>query len=143
MVKPAKIFIIILLFPLIVIFLSIPCFGADHYIDCSAPTNGIGTQGSPWNAIFNITGMSNGDDLYFKRGTTCSGSININWSGTGASNYSIIGVYGIGERPIIDGTGNSNSVELNSNNYITIEHLNIKNSTDSNVRIRKIGRAHV
>jgi hypothetical protein len=83
-----------------------------------------------------IAGMNKGDDLYFKRGTICTGGLNVAWGGIDANNRSIIGAYGAGDRPIIDGLGNSNTIDLNSNNYILIEHLNIRNSTDSNVRIR-------
>src|SRR5436190_21236699 len=67
--------------------LASPVFAANttYYVDCSAASNGTGTQSSPWNnlATVNATTFGSGDSILFKRGITCSGPL---WpKGSGAS----------------------------------------------------------
>src|ERR1051325_5904135 len=49
----------------------------NYYVDCSAATNGNGTQSSPWNNLVTVSGATfgGGDTIFFKRGTTCSGQL--------------------------------------------------------------------
>src|SRR5437867_2288096 len=48
-----------------------PAPATTYYVDCSAATNGSGTQASPWNSLIspNATTFGPGDSLLFKRGT--------------------------------------------------------------------------
>jgi hypothetical protein len=47
--------------------------GAISYVDCSASTNGAGTQSSPWNTLASVNALTfnPGDQILFNRGTTC------------------------------------------------------------------------
>ena len=49
----------------------------NYYVDCSAATNGNGTQASPWNnlATVSATTFGGGDTIFFKGVTTWSGQL--------------------------------------------------------------------
>src|SRR5215204_498440 len=61
-----------------------PSVAATYYVDCSAAANGNGTQASPWNnlATVNARTFAPGDNLVFKRGTTCTGFFYFSSAGT-------------------------------------------------------------
>jgi hypothetical protein len=101
----------------------------SYYVDCSAASNGTGTQASPWNnlATVNATTFGAGDSLLFKRGTTCSGSFVFSSSGTAVAPITI-DAYGTGALPAIDGTGQNRAVKLVDTSYVTMKNLEIKNS---------------
>jgi len=90
-----------------------PVVAASTYVDCSAATNGSGSQSSPWNTLASVSAatFSPGDKLFFKRGMTCSGILEPLGSGTTASPI-VIDAYGIGPQPIIDGGMNTAAVQL-------------------------------
>jgi hypothetical protein len=100
--------------------------GVNYYVDCSAfsgSCGGSGTYADPWTCTGEITGLSNGDDLWFANGTTCdrtgnvemTSNITITWKGTATTQpgLSEIGCYDNGDadvddcspltRPILDG----------------------------------------
>ncbi|MGO9340240.1 MAG: hypothetical protein ACLPY1_22320 [Terracidiphilus sp.] len=103
-----------------------PTAAAVSYVDCSAPTNGTGTQASPWNTLASVssTTFSLGDQLLFKRGMTCSGVLAPLGSGTTASPI-VIDAYGTGPQPIIDGGMNLAAVQLNNQQGWEINNLEI------------------
>ena len=68
------------------------------YIDPSAPTNGTGTQASPFNAWSAVSWVS-GNSYLQRAGTTALATVSV-----GAANVSL-GSYGEGGKPIIDGGG--------------------------------------
>ena len=80
--------------------ISAGAVGSSFYVDCSALTNGSGTQASPWNNLATVNGttFAAGDQILFKRGTTCVGQL---WpKGSGASGNPItVSAYGTGARP--------------------------------------------
>ncbi len=81
----------------------------SYYVDCSAASNGSGTQSSPWNSLVTVSGTTfgGGDTIFFKRGTTCSGQLWPKGSGSATSPITIDS-YGSGALPIINGgTGNT------------------------------------
>jgi hypothetical protein len=84
---------------------------------------------SPWNnlATVNHRTFSPGDQLLFKRGTTCMGSFVFTSSGT-STNRIRIGAYGTGPLPVIDGTDQKRAVKLLDTSYVTMEALEVKNS---------------
>jgi hypothetical protein len=126
-----------------------------YYVDCSASSNGDGTFARPWNNIATvnskISSMSDGDDIYFKYGTTCEidGSpekLNLSDIDGTSSDQTIIGCYeGAADfnctgqtYPIIDGNSlypNANyegiiyksNAEAGVHGYITIQQLHLKN----------------
>jgi F5/8 type C domain-containing protein/parallel beta helix pectate lyase-like protein len=105
--------------------------GTTYYVDCSAATNGNGTQASPWNNLSTVNGTSfaAGDQILFKRGTTCVGQL---WpKGSGVSGNPItVSAYGTGARPAINGNNAvAPVVTIKDQNYWTFDNLEIKNST--------------
>jgi len=66
---------------------------ADYYVYCGGSGTNSGTYANPWLTISAITGLSAGDDLYFKDGSICREKLVLSVSGTGASTRSIIGCY--------------------------------------------------
>ncbi len=112
-----------------------------YYVDCSAPSNGNGSQSNPWNnlATVNSTTFSPGDQILFKRGTTCVGQL---WpKGSGASGNPIkIGAYGTGPLPIIDGNSAVDPVvKLYDQQYWAIEDLEITRSQGKGLEITGSG----
>lgn len=105
---------------------SVPA--ATYYVDCSAATNGNGTQSSPWNNLTTVSSrpFAPGDSLLFKRGTTCTGFFYFASSGTSSSRI-IIGAYGTGALPIIDGNFTQAAVELMNPSYVTMQDLEVIN----------------
>ena len=51
--------------------------GPIYYVDCSASTNGDGSQDSHWNtlATVNATTFAAGDEILLMRGTVCVGQL--------------------------------------------------------------------
>ena len=78
----------------------------SYYVDCSASTNGSGTQSSPWNAVASVNAptFGAGDNILFKAGTTCSGQLVPKGSGV-SGNPVVMSSYGTGAKPIIDAGG--------------------------------------
>lgn len=103
-----------------------PPIAGYYYIDCSAPTNGNGTLASPWNTLspVNALTLSPGNQLVFKRGMTCQGTLNPLGSGSSAAPI-IVDAYGAGAQPVING-GTSNAViTLTDQQYWEIRNLEI------------------
>jgi hypothetical protein len=105
--------------------------GPIYYVDCSATANGDGSPENPWNTLDTVNARTfvAGDQILFKRGTTCTGQL---WpKGSGVSgNPIIVSAYGTGERPIIDGNYTvAPVVTIKDQNYWTFDSLEIRNST--------------
>ena len=85
--------------------------GTDHYVDCSAATNGLGTQADPWNSLAPVNSLQfgPGERALFKAGTTCVGQLTPSGSGA-AGNPAVLTSYGTGAKPIIDGAGVTGAV---------------------------------
>jgi hypothetical protein len=109
-----------------------PVFAANttYYVDCSAGSNGTGTQSSPWNnlATVNATTFGSGDSILFKRGTTCSGAL---WpKGSGASGSPITAdAYGTGALPIINGGANQYALQLSDQEYWKVQNMEFTGGT--------------
>ncbi|RSX54333.1 Bacterial Ig-like domain (group 3) [Bifidobacterium goeldii] len=119
--------------------------GTAYYVDCSAQSGGDGTESSPFNSFAAANAqaakLAAGDQLLFKRGTTCTSeeqSIDgasvkaalriVNVQGTEA-NPIIIGAYGDGDSaPVLAGDGVSETVLLRNAQYVTVENLEVTNT---------------
>jgi hypothetical protein len=98
----------------------------SYYVDCSAGTNGTGTQASPWNNLATVNthaAFGAGDNILFKRGTTCSGQLWALGSGTSSSAFITIGDYGTGALPIINGGSNQSAIKLYNQSYWHIQNI--------------------
>jgi hypothetical protein len=106
------------------------------YIDCSAATNGTGTQASPWNALASANGFGfqPGDQLLLNRGTTCDGTLSPAGSGSAGSPITI-DAYGTGAQPIIDGGTNYAALALENQQYWEINNLEIVGGDKNGVTI--------
>ncbi len=107
-----------------------PSFPISYYVDCSAPTNGNGTQASPWNPLAspNARTYTPGDSLLFKRGTTCNGELIPRGSGNISAPITIAD-YGTGALPILDGgTTNAATIYLNDVEYYDLRNLAVRGS---------------
>ena len=76
--------------------------------------------------------IKQGNDVYFRRGDTFSGEVDIRLGGT-SSDRMIIGAYGSGDRPVIENSGsasNGNCMILwwDESNHVTIRDLIMKNA---------------
>jgi hypothetical protein len=106
-------------------------FATSYYVNCSAATNGSGTQASPWNSLTspNAQTFKPGDQMLFARGTTCKGSLTPQGSGNSAAPITL-NAYGRGALPIINGsTSAAQTIYLNGVQYYDIEDLSIQGST--------------
>ncbi|KJL26840.1 Carbohydrate binding domain protein [Microbacterium oxydans] len=102
-----------------------------YYVDCSASTNGTGTQNAPWNSVTAAKPASGafvaGDTVLLKAGTACTGSFVAVGSGS-ASAPIRLGSYGKGAKPIINGGGTVEApVVIRNVSYWTVEGLEVTN----------------
>lgn len=107
--------------------------GTNHYVDCSAATNGNGTQASPWNSVtgVNNTTFGAGDNILFAAGTTCAGQLTPQGSGASGSPITM-GSYGTGAKPVINAGGATGPViHLVNQQYWDIGGLELTNPAAS------------
>jgi hypothetical protein len=99
---------------------------STYYIDCSATSNGSGTQSSPWNSLSsaNATTFVAGNAILLQRGTTCSGRLSPTGSGSSGSPITI-DAYGTGALPLINGGSNEEALKLFNQQYWEIKDLEI------------------
>ncbi|WP_405512571.1 carbohydrate binding domain-containing protein [Streptomyces canus] len=104
--------------------------GSTYYVDCSAASNGTGTSGSPWNSSAgpNGTTFAPGDQLLFKRGTTCSGLLHPLGSGSATGGSITMSAYGTGALPVIAGGGGTDAIYLYNQEYWEISDLEVTNT---------------
>ncbi|SEE01902.1 right-handed parallel beta-helix repeat-containing protein [Streptomyces sp. TLI_105] len=102
--------------------------GSVTYVDCSRATPGDGSQGAPFNSIgqANARTYGPGDTLAFAAGTTCTGALAPQGSGTAAAPIDLTG-YGTGALPVIDGGGAPNAVSLTNQDHWRISDLALTN----------------
>jgi hypothetical protein len=100
--------------------------GRAYYVDCSAAQNGAGTQAHPWNALSSLaaTTFRPGDQLLFRRGTSCEGMLAPKGSGSSVAPI-VMDAYGAGVPPIINGGLNEEAVKLFNQQYWEIRNLEI------------------
>lgn len=107
--------------------------GTTYYVNCSAATNGSGTQASPWNTVgsVNSTTFGAGDSILFAAGTTCTGQLTPGGSGASGSPITL-GSYGSGAKPVINANGATGPViHLLNQQYWEIGGLELVNSAAS------------
>ncbi len=100
-----------------------------YYVDCSAGSNGSGTQASPWNALSSVNAVtfSPGDTINFKKGTACTGQLKPQGSGSSGSPITI-DAYGTGAAPLINGNGVIEAaIYLLNVSHWTVQNLEVTN----------------
>jgi hypothetical protein len=104
-----------------------------YYVDCSASSNGDGSQSNPWNSLTNpnATTFEPGDELLFLRGTTCSGKLTPLGSGNAGAPVTI-DAYGTGDLPILDGgTANAETIYLHNVQYYDVQDISVVGSNST------------
>ncbi|SFT04445.1 hypothetical protein SAMN05428962_3939 [Paenibacillus sp. BC26] len=102
---------------------------ADYYVDCSAGTNGTGTQVSPYNSFNSINSigtMSAGDRILLKSGVTCNQQMTVTGQGN-STNYITIDSYGGTAKAKIIRNGNQadRGIKLTNPSYWKINNLEV------------------
>jgi hypothetical protein len=112
--------------PIVPVLPPPPVAAATNYVDLSVATSGAGTQASPWNnlTVVDSVTFSPGDQLFFKRGMTCSGTLSPQGSETTGSPI-VIHANGTGAQPTIDGGMNMAAVQLTGQQGWEINNLEI------------------
>jgi hypothetical protein len=107
------------------------------FVDCqSTAPAGDGTDAAaPLTtlAAASAVALGPGDQLLFKRGSTCKGQLVLQAAGA-PGNPVVVGVYGSGARPTIAGGGTANNtgaVQVINSSYLTVQDLHITNATAS------------
>lgn len=121
-----------LLFLCCYLAISAKVHAADYYVDCSAGTNGSGTQVSPYNSFNNLNSLgtlSAGDRILLKSGVTCNQQLTITGQGT-STNYIQIDSYGgTAKAKIIRNSSQSDrAIKLSNPSYWKISNLEIGNA---------------
>jgi hypothetical protein len=103
-----------------------PSAARDYYLDCGAgndANSGLSAD-QAWRSLakVNATTFAPGDSLLLKRGSRCEGML---WpKGSGQEGRPIlIGAYGSGALPLINGSGNEAALKLFNQEYWHIENL--------------------
>lgn len=106
--------------------------GSYYFVDCSAPINGDGSMAAPWNSTASVNAHGRyapGDHILIKRATSCSGRVMPTGSGV-TDNPVVLGAYGSGSRPTINGGGtpnNTGTVLLRNLHDWTVQDLHLTN----------------
>ncbi|MFI8827421.1 right-handed parallel beta-helix repeat-containing protein [Streptomyces sp. NPDC053431] len=108
--------------------------GAGHYVDCSAATSpadpGDGTVRHPWTTLAeaNAHPYGPGDRLLFKRGTTCTGTLQPRGAGSAAYPFTIADYGDAPGRAVLDGAGAHDTVLLADTQHVRLTRLEITNA---------------
>lgn len=122
---------------LIAVLFPTSLLATSYYVNCTASSNGYGTQSSPWNnlASANAQTLLPGDMLLFNRGATCNGELIPKGSG---SNSAVITIdaYGTGALPILDGgTATASTLLLSDIEFYDVKNLAVKGSSNTTVYV--------
>lgn len=106
--------------------------GPIYSVDCSLAMNGDGSTAAPWNSLADIAAhgpFAPGDRIQLRRGTTCTGAIRPQGSGTAAAPI-VLGAYDTGALPIVNGNSTPNgtgTVLLVNQQHWTVQDLHLTN----------------
>jgi len=118
--------------------------GIAYYVDCTKGNDANpGTSPSkPWGTLnkVNVTVFGPGDGIFFKRGSTCSGTLHPQGSGVDGKPITL-GAYGWGERPTIDGGSAEVAFELRNQQYWEIQDIEITGGSVFGIHITSDGGA--
>lgn len=97
------------------------------HVNCAAAPGGNGSVVHPWNTLAqaNAFTLTPGDELLVARGSTCTGTLDPQGSGTPGHRV-VIGAYGKGPLPRIVGDS-ADAVVLTNFSYAVVRDLNISN----------------
>lgn len=141
-IRPRRIALVCML------FCAISCFartvqaahhGATYFVDCSGNTQKTDGQSadSPWTTLEQVNGQTfaAGDEVRFKRGSVCHGTL---WpKGSGSDSAPIrMTAYGTGMRPkIVSNSGSEEVLKLFNQEYWNIDSLDLSGANTFGVFI--------
>ncbi|MFF8422308.1 hypothetical protein ACF07E_35795, partial [Streptomyces sp. NPDC015680] len=104
--------------------------GQVQYVDCGAASGKeSGSRNQPWRTLdqVNRLNLKTGSSILLKRGSRCTGTLAP--QGTGQRGKPMmIGAYGRGAKPVIDGDGNPETLLLKNTQWVEAKDLEITNS---------------
>lgn len=125
---------------------SAPTAATSYYVDCADAGDGTGTESSPWSSLATVNSQTfqPGDSVLFAAGSTCTGQLAPQGSGTATAPITI-GAYGSGADPVIAGNGvvgatygsgtvGGGAVQLTNQSYWIIQDLDVTNSSSTQVQ---------
>ncbi|MFE6667406.1 right-handed parallel beta-helix repeat-containing protein [Streptomyces sp. NPDC057697] len=101
-----------------------------QYVDCAASTGTAnGSRTRPWRTLdqVNRLHLRTGSSVLLRRGTRCTGTLAPQGTGRPGSPM-VIGAYGQGAKPVIDGNGNPETLLLRNTQWVEASNLEITNS---------------
>lgn len=101
-----------------------------HHVDCRATGGGAnGSPTHPWRTLdqVNSLALDAGDRLVFARGSRCTGTLAPKGAGR-PGHPLVIGAYGEGAKPVIDGAGAPDAVLLHNTEWVEVSGLEITNA---------------
>lgn len=107
--------------------------GSTYYVNCSSSTPGDGSSALPWNSLSAVQAHGDfapGDQILFRRGSTCKGRVAPTGSGVAGAPI-VMSAYGAGAMPALDGGGTpqgTGTVQLTNQHDWTIQNLRITNT---------------
>ena len=101
-----------------------------YYVDCAAgndANNGTSTS-TPWRTLTKVNSLTFGpdDQILFKRGVTCTGTLSFHGSGASGSPI-IVDAYDVGTKPLINGAGAADAIYLFNQQYFELRNLELIN----------------
>jgi len=122
---------VLLSLSMLLCFIS-PALAATYYVDCGVLGNDSnnGTDPStPWETVSKANTVAGGSTVYFNKGCTFTGKLNP------PDNTITYGAYGIGAKPIIQGSGSDYALYINSRIGTVIQDLEFDNNNYSTARM--------
>lgn len=106
---------------------------ADYYVDATggSDSNDGTTTSTAWQTISHVNSQtfSAGDNIYFKRGETFTGPLEISWDGTDGSPITFAD-YDSGDIPIIDGGSSYALSDTYGHDYINCTNIQFDSDND-------------
>lgn len=135
---------VILVFALLLVGVPAPAEAAGRrsstrlHVDCSALRAGDGSRVRPWNTLERASAalLRPGARLLIRRGTECAGVLAPRGSGS-ARRPALVGAYGRGSRPLIEGTG-EDALVLRDMSHVVVQDLELTNGGDHESRRRGV-----
>ncbi len=116
----------------IVLDLNATIPGTRYFVDCSLPTNGNGTQASPFNALDSVNALTlqPGDQVLLKTGVACTGMLQPQGSGTADAPIHLdsYGPSNVGMARI-DANGTRQAILLQNVDHYIVRNLELTNRT--------------
>lgn len=127
------------MFLIVLLLFSAVAYGSTSvYVDCSKMSSGDGTLNAPFSSVSDVNALSfsAGDAILLKRGTTCSGKLLLQGSGS-ESSWIRLSAYGQGNSPVVNGSGYDAAIEILNSDYWEVSDLIVTNPSSETGLLRR------